>query len=113
MKTKKLSQYGIGIALLGGLLPTIGFASMGNLATTNVFLPLRNTPTADTAAALTYYPALNQKAEARLAAGEGIPNSTKLDVTGWDGVLTHARVGCAEGACSRFFMRHKNRDKPL
>ncbi len=39
MKTKKLSQYGIGIALLGGLLPTIGFASMGNLATTYGVLP--------------------------------------------------------------------------
>lgn len=78
----------------------------GAEATTNVFLPLRNTPTADTAAALTYYPALNQKAEARLAAGEGIPNSTKLDVTGWDGVLTNARVGCAEGDCPAFSYIH-------
>lgn len=78
----------------------------GAEATTSVFLPLRNTPTADTAAALTYYPELNQKAEAKLAAGKGIPNSTKLDVIRWDGVLTKASVGCAKGDCPAFSYIH-------
>lgn len=71
----------------------------GAPASNNVLLSLRNTPTADTAAALTYYEAMNSHVEALLAAEKPIPNSTKLEVDGWGGVLTQARVGCASGDC--------------
>lgn len=75
---------------------------VGAKKTKNVLQALRNTPTLDTAAALTYYPELNEKAEPLVDAGEAIPNSTELVVDGVDdkslgSAITDAEMGCEAG----------------
>lgn len=65
-----------------------------------VFKTLRNSPTLDTAAVMTYHEPMVQKATVMLAEGEAkIPNSTYLAVDSVGGIVTGAKQVCPAGGC--------------
>src|SRR5690625_1728450 len=74
--------------------------------TKTVFQALRNTPTLDTAAVMTYYDDMNEKAQAVIAEqGDEaeFPNSTRLEfVNKGDGIIKTAKLGCYESNNDNF-----------